>query len=351
MIRVLQKSFADGSMASATPLRINPVAPPVESATHEVVRRTANDILRQVDHLIKGGNIDQAMKEIIRAKEIDPANGYVYAYEERLAHLKKEHEKNIEQETTKRLAEEAARKRDAELRRQREVESQTLNEERARQEQEQKKREQTALAQHPETAVAQVPTEATTLGRVGMTGGNVLSNPERVGPDAETMGLALHATVPGSGETSGKCAKPYTANAAPELRDESNESIFVIDDDEDMLQLLAAMLTQNGYRVSLFQTSDKAFDALRTCRPRLILSDVDLVNSTMGGFTLFEKTLTFKHLADVPFVFITGLADDVIIQKGKELGVDDYLLKPISEAELLATVKGKLKRYAQVHGS
>jgi PleD family two-component response regulator len=42
------------------------------------------------------------------------------------------------------------------------------------------------------------------------------------------------------------------------------------------------------------------------------------------------------------------LTDDALVRTGKELGVDDYLMKPISEQTLLSTLRGKLKRFRQL---
>jgi DNA-binding response OmpR family regulator len=50
----------------------------------------------------------------------------------------------------------------------------------------------------------------------------------------------------------------------------------------------------------------------------------------------------------VPFIFLTGLTDEVLVRTGKELGVDDYLTKPIAEQTLIATIKGKLKRFKRL---
>ncbi|MEK6565816.1 MAG: response regulator, partial [Bacteroidota bacterium] len=82
--------------------------------------------------------------------------------------------------------------------------------------------------------------------------------------------------------------------------------------------------------------------------PDLIICDINLETSTMGGFTFFEKIREINELAEVPFIFLTGLTDEVLIRTGKELGVDDYLTKPISEKALLSTIKGKIKRFQEL---
>jgi CheY-like chemotaxis protein len=95
-------------------------------------------------------------------------------------------------------------------------------------------------------------------------------------------------------------------------------------------------------------TSDEAYALMRKHRPDLILCDINLETSTMGGFSFYEKVQEVPHLQDVPFVFLTGLTDEVLVRAGKELGVDDYLMKPISQQLLISTLKGKLKRYRQL---
>jgi DNA-binding response OmpR family regulator len=82
--------------------------------------------------------------------------------------------------------------------------------------------------------------------------------------------------------------------------------------------------------------------------PDMIISDINLETSTMGGFTFYEKIRELEYLHNVPFIFLSGLTDEVLIRTGKELGVDDYLTKPFSDETLLATIKGKLKRFRKL---
>ena len=127
------------------------------------------------------------------------------------------------------------------------------------------------------------------------------------------------------------------------------KKIAVIDDDEQILSLMKETLVQEKYDVIKFNTSDDAFIYLRKEGVDLILCDINLETSTMNGFTFYEKVRELRHLQQVPFVFISGLDDEVLLRTGKELGVDDFLIKPIRRENLLATVRGKIKRYEQLN--
>jgi CheY-like chemotaxis protein len=121
--------------------------------------------------------------------------------------------------------------------------------------------------------------------------------------------------------------------------------IVAIDDDDKLLLLIAASLEESGFDVKTYATSDEALEALKNFNPDLILCDINLETSTIGGFTFYEKIRTMQHLKLVPFIFLTALADDALVRSGKELGVDDYITKPFEDEMLIATIKGKLKRY------
>jgi len=127
--------------------------------------------------------------------------------------------------------------------------------------------------------------------------------------------------------------------------------IAVIDDDGKLLDLICETLQDAGFSTLPFRTSDEAYAYLRTNpTPDLILCDINLETSTMGGFSFFEKIQWLEHVQEAPFIFLTGLTDEVLVRTGKELGVDDYLTKPISDQTLIATIKGKLKRFSRLKG-
>ena len=67
----------------------------------------------------------------------------------------------------------------------------------------------------------------------------------------------------------------------------------------------------------------------------------------MDGYAFYEKVRANPYLNHLPFIFLTAKSSEVEVRFGKELGADDYLTKPFSPEDLLASVRGKLKRVEQ----
>jgi CheY-like chemotaxis protein len=126
------------------------------------------------------------------------------------------------------------------------------------------------------------------------------------------------------------------------------DKLLLIDDDTRLLELLTASLEDNGFDVLAVSTSDEAYMLLRKLIPDVILCDINLGTSTMGGFTFYEKIQELKNIRGIPFIFLTGFTDESLLRAGKELGADDFLLKPISEQVLVSALRGKLKRFKQL---
>jgi CheY-like chemotaxis protein len=386
------------------------------------IKKKVSEILKRVDRLIRAGEIDQAMREIILAKEIDPKNVYIFAYEERLAHLKEEHEHHKEEEKTRQQAEEAARKRDEELRRKQEEEEprkateeeapkkepeqkqkqpepqkkeeqrpslEQLEEElraaeeelRKREEESRKNRESVAahadaLAKYKAELIkawqdgATTPLEETTLKQLRWDLSISIEEHSRLTKEAQRES---YLSAFKEAWSSGSITPEHSSELAdlrkrfkisPEEFDAIGAEILwqirsglqpatllIIDDDVRLLNVVTETLQEAGYFIKPFTTSDDAYRYLKLQTPDLIISDINLETSTMGGFTFYEKVREIDRLHDIPFIFLSGLTDEVLIRTGKELGVDDYLTKPFSDETLLATIKGKLKRFRQLRDS
>ncbi|MGO9480173.1 MAG: response regulator [Candidatus Kryptoniota bacterium] len=120
--------------------------------------------------------------------------------------------------------------------------------------------------------------------------------------------------------------------------------ILLVDDEEENLELFSTILEDVGYHVVSATSVANALELLNTYKPDLIISDIYMPE--IGGFEFYEMVQKVSELRSVPFIFLSALADRQHVNEGKELGVDDYLTKPIDIDELVTTVRGKLKRAA-----
>lgn len=120
--------------------------------------------------------------------------------------------------------------------------------------------------------------------------------------------------------------------------------LLVVEDNQDVLLNLKILLEYAGYEVI---TAENGQDALETLSklskiPDLILSDISMPK--MDGYEFFENISEYPSWNTIPFIFLTALGSAKDIRLGKMLGVDDYIVKPFKEEDLLASVAGKIAR-------
>jgi len=123
-------------------------------------------------------------------------------------------------------------------------------------------------------------------------------------------------------------------------------SILVVDDEPNFLDNIRLALEAEGYRVLSAGNGVEALAVLHSQPVNLILADIAMPD--MNGYRLYERVRERPQWLTIPFVFLTARKLDSDIRYGKELGVDGYLTKPIRVADLLAVVRGKLRRAQQL---
>ena len=117
------------------------------------IKKSISEILKRVDQLLKAGSLEEAKAQIDKAKEIDPKNVYVFAYEERLAGMMEEKKKRDAREAL-RNAEEEEQRKEEEARRKQEEEKRRIEEE-ARKKSEEEQRRKAEERRHVEEAEKQ----------------------------------------------------------------------------------------------------------------------------------------------------------------------------------------------------
>ena len=123
-------------------------------------------------------------------------------------------------------------------------------------------------------------------------------------------------------------------------------SILVVDDQPEILENLGMILDASGYRALIASDGVEALEILEAQSVDLILADIAMPR--LNGYQLYERVRQNPEWVTIPFVFLTARTLDSDIRYGKELGVDDYLTKPLQPEDLLAAVSGKLRRAQQL---
>lgn len=122
--------------------------------------------------------------------------------------------------------------------------------------------------------------------------------------------------------------------------------ILCIEDDGETAGLIAEELVDRGFIVDIAYSGQDGLAAIFRERPDLVLSDVTMPE--MSGFEMLERlTEVAPRFANMPFVFLTALADRDNELRGRRLGADDYVTKPIDFDILEAIVRTRLARAAR----
>jgi len=117
---------------------------------------------------------------------------------------------------------------------------------------------------------------------------------------------------------------------------ESHKKILCIEDDRETAALIAEELVDRGYEVTVAHDGREGLAAIIRTMPDLVLSDISM--PVMSGFELLERLIALApRFSKMPFVFLTALTDRDNELRGRQLGADDYVTKPI-DFELLATI-------------
>jgi DNA-binding NarL/FixJ family response regulator len=115
-----------------------------------------------------------------------------------------------------------------------------------------------------------------------------------------------------------------------------SRQILCIEDDAETAALIAEDLQERGYIVNIATGGHEGVSAILKTSPDLVLCDVNMPD--MGGFEVMEcLTAQAPQYRAVPFIFLTARKDRDSELKGRRLGADDYVAKPI-DFEILATI-------------
>src|SRR5574341_404819 len=122
----------------------------------------------------------------------------------------------------------------------------------------------------------------------------------------------------------------------------AKQRLFIVDNDQKTLRVLEASLLKEGYSITTCLDGADALEKIRVSPPDLIISEVVLPQ--MSGYEFLKKVKENPLTRSIPFIFLTRLKSVGDKVKGLEMGVDDYLTKPIYLKEVLTRIKLLLEK-------
>lgn len=117
-------------------------------------------------------------------------------------------------------------------------------------------------------------------------------------------------------------------------------NILVVEDNKDLLEITCVFLSRKGYNVIPAENGSEALDKLES--NYIDLCVLDLMMPEMDGYEFID--LLKRHNYDFPIIVTTAKSAFVDMEKGFNLGADDYLVKPINYDELNLRIKALLRR-------
>jgi len=120
--------------------------------------------------------------------------------------------------------------------------------------------------------------------------------------------------------------------------------ILVVDDEPPIVRLMEFILARQGHEMLVAVNGQEALDKVRTHQPDLVL--LDIMMPRIDGYEVARTLRADPATADLPIIMLSAKAQEEDIQKGMDVGVNEYITKPFSPDQLVTVVGDYLSRVA-----
>ena len=120
------------------------------------------------------------------------------------------------------------------------------------------------------------------------------------------------------------------------------KKILIIEDEPEMRRNIRALLRYHEYEPIEAENGRKGIEAARREKPDLVLCDVMMPE--LDGHGVLQALQQNAELALIPFIFLTAKGEKDDLRSGMNLGADDYLTKPVANADLIRAIEARLRR-------
>ena len=118
--------------------------------------------------------------------------------------------------------------------------------------------------------------------------------------------------------------------------------IYIVEDDQNIRELIAYALNNNGFKAKGFAEARTMYRALMEKLPSLFILDIMLEGE--DGYTILSKLRQDLETKEIPVIMLTAKSSEYDKVKGLDMGADDYITKPFGVMELISRVKAILRR-------
>jgi DNA-binding NarL/FixJ family response regulator len=126
----------------------------------------------------------------------------------------------------------------------------------------------------------------------------------------------------------------------------ASKKVLCVEDDRETAALIAEELVERGFGIRIAHNGQEGLLAILKDKPDLVLCDISM--PVMSGFEVLKRlTEVAPQLGHIPFVFLTALTDRDNELKGRKLGADDYVTKPIDFDVLTTIINARLAGVAR----
>jgi DNA-binding NarL/FixJ family response regulator len=122
--------------------------------------------------------------------------------------------------------------------------------------------------------------------------------------------------------------------------------LVVIDDELELLEITIEGLSFEGFEIASAHGGIEGLRLIRENPPDIVVCDINMPD--MNGYEVLAHLRNDTQTANIPFIFLSGLAEHAEIREGMERGADDYLTKPVAFLDLLRAIRSRLARKASL---
>ena len=123
----------------------------------------------------------------------------------------------------------------------------------------------------------------------------------------------------------------------------AKQTILVVDDEKDLLDLIEYNLRKEGFNVLKAENGEEGIAMAKEHSPDLVL--LDIMMPKMDGLQAVEVMRKDAELKRIPIILLTARSDEKTEVEGLNKGSDDYITKPISTTKLISRIKAVLRRF------